>query len=79
VFDNLSLHKELNDLSPNRRQILPTRLEQVRPLTAFNPDEQRQFLEEAVEAAGGKVPSGRVVKGIFERLKKTRVAKLARE
>lgn len=50
-------------------QILPTKLEQVKPLTALDPDSQRQVWQEAVKEAGGKVPSGRVVKGIVERLK----------
>jgi len=53
----------------NRRQILPTKLEQIRPLTKLEPGEQRQVWEEAVVAAGGRVPSGRVVKSIVERLK----------
>lgn len=58
-----------DDLSPNRRQILPTKMEQVRALTALEADEQRQIWEEAVEATDGKVPSGRIVKSIVERLK----------
>lgn len=62
VVDNL-----LN-LSTNRLQILPTKLEQTKPLARLKPDQQRQVWQEAVEAAGGKVPSGRVVKGIVERL-----------
>lgn len=63
VVDNL------NYLPTNGRQILPTNERQVRPLTNLEPDEQRQVWDKAVESAGGKVPSGRVVKGIVERLK----------
>lgn len=48
---------------------LPTNERQVRPLTKLEPDEQRSCWEEAVEAAGGKVPSGRIVKDIVERIK----------
>lgn len=48
---------------------LPTSERQVRPLTKLEPDEQRQTWEEAVLAAGGKVPSGRIVKGIVDQLK----------
>lgn len=33
------------------------------------PDEQCQVWQEAIEQAGGKLPSGRIVKGIVERLK----------
>ena len=43
-------------------QILPTNERQVRPLTNLKPNEQRQVWQEAVVAAGGKVPSGRLVK-----------------
>ncbi len=56
-------------LGTNRSNILPTKLEQVKPLTALEPMEQRQVWQEAVEAAGGKVPSGRIVQGIVSRLK----------
>jgi len=69
--------ENLEDKVPtNRRQILPTKLEQIRPLTKLKPEEQRQVWQEAVDAAGGKVPSGRLVKdvalrhmGIVESLK----------
>jgi len=77
VFGNLSPQEELNDLSPIRRQILPTRLEQVRPLAALNPNEQRQIWEEAVEQAGGKVHSGRVVKDVVKRLKEKHLPQLS--
>jgi len=57
-------------------QILPTKETQVRPLAKLDPDEQRQIWKQAVKAAGGKVPTERIVKdavlrhqGIVERLK----------
>jgi len=56
-------------LSPTGRQILPTSERQVRALINLEPDQQRQIWQQAVEAAGSKVPSGRIVKGIVERLK----------
>ncbi len=57
--------ENLEDQVPtNRRQILPTKLEQIRPLTKLKPDQQRQVWQEAVDAAGGKVPSGRLVKDV---------------
>ena len=43
-------------------QILPTSERQVRPLTKLKPESQREVWQEAVDAAGGKVPSGRLVK-----------------
>ena len=75
VIENLQMgtNRSQNDndghLGTNRSQILPTKLEQVKPLTALEPMEQRQVWQEAVEAAGGKVPNGRIVKGIVSRLK----------
>lgn len=49
-------------------QILPTRLEQIKPLASLKPDAQRQVWDKAVEKANGKVPSGRIVKEIVEQL-----------
>ena len=69
VVDNLSSVNIQNNLSPNRRQIMPTTIEQVRALTALEPDAQQQIWQQAVEQADGKVPSGRIVKSIVERLK----------
>ena len=67
VFENLLTKSE---------QILPTKETQVRPLAKLDPDEQRQIWKQAVEAAGGKVPTEQIVKdevlrhkGIVERLK----------
>ena len=55
VFENLQMRT-------NGSQILPTSERQVRPLTKLKPESQRQVWQEAVDAAGGKVPSGRLVK-----------------
>jgi hypothetical protein len=57
------------NLSTNGRQILPTSERQVRELATLNSFEQCQVWDEAVQEAGSKVPSGRIVKGIVERLK----------
>lgn len=57
------------EMSPNRRQILPTKLEQIRSLTSLESDKQREVWLEAVERANGKVPTGATVKGIVERVK----------
>lgn len=58
-----------NDLFPCERQILPTSERQVRDLINLEPNEQKQIWQQAVVESGGKVPSGRIVKGIVERLK----------
>lgn len=49
--------------------ILPTNERQVRPLTQLEPDLQREVWQQAVIEAGDKVPSGRIVKEVVERLK----------
>ncbi len=57
-----------NQMCPNGLQILPTSERQVRPLTPLEPSQQREVWQQAVETAGGKVPSGRVVKDIVQRI-----------
>lgn len=62
--------EEIEKLPTIRRQILPTTLEQVRPLIKLQDLEARTSAwQQAVEEAGGKVPSGRIVKDIVQRLK----------
>ncbi|MGH2415581.1 MAG: hypothetical protein ACRDEA_18200, partial [Microcystaceae cyanobacterium] len=56
-------------MSPNGTQILPSSERQVRPLTQLEPDEQREIWQQAVEEAGEKVPSGRLVKDIVQRIR----------
>lgn len=60
---------ELEKMPTNGRQILPTSDRQVRNMRGLTPDEYRQVWLESVESSGGKVPSGRVVKSIVERIK----------
>ncbi len=57
-----SVVDNLNNLPTNGRQIMPTNERQVRAITSLKPNEQRQVWDKAVEAAGGSVPSARVVK-----------------
>ncbi len=61
VVDNLQGCPQIVD-------IFPTREAQVRPLTSLEPDEQREVWQQAVETAGGKVPSGRVVKDVVQQI-----------
>jgi len=84
VFENLvtkSYHPDNveaagEEMVTKSYQILPTKETQVRPLAKLEPKEQRQVWQQAVEAAGGKVPTECLVKetvlrhkGIVERLK----------
>ncbi|WP_414544797.1 hypothetical protein [Nostoc sp. CCY0012] len=72
VFDNLTTNCCQNlsesDLTTNGLQILPTSEGQVRPLTKLEPSQQQEVWQAAVEEAGGKVPSGRVVKDVVQRI-----------
>ncbi|MBD2441194.1 hypothetical protein [Nostoc sp. FACHB-110] len=49
--------------------VLPTSEGQVRPLTTLEPVQQQKAWLKAVEAVGGKVPSGRVVKDIVDKIR----------
>ncbi len=60
---------ETDEMCANRTQILPTSEWQVRPLTKLEPDEQVEAWTQAVEQAGGKVPSGSLVKSIVEQIR----------
>lgn len=61
VVDNL--HK-----CPQFVDILPTAEGQVRPLTKLEPQQQQEVWQQAVEEAGGKVPTGRIVKDVVQRI-----------
>jgi hypothetical protein len=66
VVENLADNSEM---LPIGQQILPTTERQVRPLTKLEPEQQREAWSKAVESAGGKVPSGRIVKDIVQIIK----------
>ncbi|BAY41302.1 hypothetical protein NIES2111_56980 (plasmid) [Nostoc sp. NIES-2111] len=72
VYENLTTIGCQNvvneDLTTNRTQILPTTERQVRPLTNLEPQKQQEVWQQAVEEAGGKVPSGRIVKDVVQRI-----------
>ncbi len=63
------LQTEMAKMTTNGTQILPTSEGQVRPLTKLEPDQQREAWALAVEQAGGKVPSGRIVKSIVDQIR----------
>jgi len=72
VYENLTTiccqNFGIDDLTTNSSQILPTSEGQVRPMTKLEPQEQWEVWQTAVEVAGGKVPSGRVLKDVIERI-----------
>jgi hypothetical protein len=61
VVDNLQKCPQIVD-------ILPTAEGQVRPMTKLEPKEQQEVWLRAVELAGGKVPTGRIVKDVVQRI-----------
>ena len=56
-------------MCPNWTQILPTNESQVRPLTKLSSDQQQVCWQEAVNSAGGKTPSGKIVKSIVDKIR----------
>ena len=63
IYDNLL--DKCEDIMP----VMPTREGQVRPLSELDTAQQPIAWETAVEEAGGKVPSGRIVKEVVKRIK----------
>ncbi|MHC5756063.1 MAG: hypothetical protein ACYTXF_36670 [Nostoc sp.] len=61
VVDNLQKCPQFVD-------ILPTAEGQVRPMTKLQPQEQQEVWLRAVELAGGKIPTGRIVKDVVQRI-----------
>ncbi|MEH2002594.1 MAG: hypothetical protein V7L00_28315 [Nostoc sp.] len=72
VYENLTTIGCQNvaneNLTTNGSQILPTSERQVRPMTKLEPQEQQEVWLRAVELAGGKVPTGRIVKDVVQRI-----------
>ncbi|BBD63220.1 hypothetical protein NIES2109_60700 (plasmid) [Nostoc sp. HK-01] len=72
VYENLTTiccqNSEVEDLTTNRTEILPTSEGQVRPMTKLEPHQQWEVWQTAVEEIGGKAPSGRVVKDVVQRI-----------
>jgi hypothetical protein len=72
VYENLTTIGCQNvadeNLTTNGSQILPTSERQVRPMTKLEPQEQQEAWLRAVEVAGGKVPTGKIVKDVVQRI-----------
>ncbi len=76
VVDNLLSNGEMStnglqndEMTTIDVQILPTSERQVRPLTKLEPSQQREAWLKSVQQAGGRVPSGPIVKGIVEQMR----------
>nr|WP_322667304.1 hypothetical protein [Dendronalium sp. ChiSLP03b] len=55
-------------MCPIGTQILPTSERQVRSLTKLEPQQQQAVWQRAVQIAGGKVPSARIVTDVVQRI-----------
>ncbi|MCC5661150.1 hypothetical protein LC608_30145 [Nostoc sp. XA010] len=65
---NSSQNESQDEMGTNSSQILPTSEVQVRSLAKLEPQQQPEAWQQAVEQAGGKVPSGRIVKDVVQRI-----------
>ncbi|MBH8564962.1 hypothetical protein I8748_22720 [Nostoc sp. CENA67] len=74
MFDNImmgancSQNKLVDEARTNTLQILPTSERQVRPLVKLKPTQQQEVWLLAVEEAGGKVPTSKIVLEIVQRV-----------
>ncbi|MBD2247149.1 hypothetical protein, partial [Nostoc sp. FACHB-888] len=71
---NCSQNEEVDKTRPNPSRILPTNEGQVRPLAKLEPQQQVKVWQRAVQEAGGKVPSARIVTDVVQRImERTRI------
>ncbi|WP_375502585.1 hypothetical protein [uncultured Nostoc sp.] len=74
VFDNIvagtncSQNEEIDKTRLNPSRILPTNEGQVRPLAQLEPQQQVKVWQRAVQEAGGKIPSARIVTDLVQRI-----------
>ncbi len=69
LIDAAKIYNNLSEKCEQIVHILPTREGQVRPMSQLNAVEQVIAWETAVQEAGGKVPSGRIVKNVVQRIR----------
>lgn len=69
LIEAAQIYDNLIDKCEPMVPVLPTKEGQVRPLSELNTDEQPIAWEAAVKQAGGKVPTGRIVKDVVKRMK----------
>ena len=65
---NCSQNEKVDKTRPNPSRILPTNEGQVRPLAKLEPQQQVKVWQRAVQEAGGKVPSARIVTDVVQRI-----------
>ena len=71
---NCSQNEEVDKTQLNPSRILPTNEGQVRPLAPLEPQQQVKVWQRAVQEAGGKVPSARIVTDVVQKImERTRI------
>ncbi|MBD2565122.1 MULTISPECIES: hypothetical protein [Nostoc] len=71
---NCSQNEEVDKNRPNPSRILPNNEGQVRPLAKLEPQQQVEVWQRAVQKAGGKVPSARIVTDVVQQImERTRI------
>ncbi|MBE8990552.1 hypothetical protein [Nostoc sp. LEGE 12450] len=71
---NCSQNEEVDKTRLNPSRILPTNEGQVRPLAPLEPQQQVKVWQRAVQEAGGKVPSARIVTDVVQKImERTRI------
>lgn len=71
---NCSQNEEVDKNRLNPSRILPTNEGQVRPLAQLEPQQQIEVWQRAVQKAGGKVPSARIVTDVVQKImERTRI------
>ncbi|MBN3884831.1 MAG: hypothetical protein HWQ44_18240 [Nostoc sp. JL34] len=71
---NCSQNEEVDKNRPNSSRILPNNEGQVRPLAKLEPQQQVKVWQRAVQEAGGKVPSARIVTDVVQKImERTRI------
>ncbi len=65
---NCSQNEEADKTRLNPSRILPTNEGQVRPLAKLEPQQQVKVWQRAVQEAGGKVPSARIVTNVVQKI-----------
>ncbi len=69
LIEAAQIYDNLIDKCEEIVEVLPTKEGQVRPLSELDSAQQPLAWEAAVEQAGGKVPTGRIVKDVVQRMK----------
>lgn len=69
AYNKIAAASVFENLLTIGQQIMPANERQVRDLTNLEPNEQCEVWQQAIKQAGNKIPTGRIVKDIVERLK----------